>query len=677
MKYLIAFVFFAIALLSSCRVDKKTFSVNDMRFMTNAASSSDSIVKLTIDLDDAVLNGIEIPTKKQTPNGYFNFSFKIKNESVNPEVFFYKVYYQNETYKFNEDDKLATENFYGSWENPQFIFKSTRQLAAGEEVEIRDSFKIVGNPRNEKIFYGSDPMKHIVNDESIKNTIAYIKSIPEWLNAVTETSKKRKISLEEQMFMDALWSLNEQRERDSTYNNRWKRNPRVGLYKFMLVITNPEDFDMMPAEIKDISRKTTDNDFINPFTYFTYNKPGNIKNTTVVEFGKKLLVNAKMDFSKGMFINPLTLNRLGFTKDYYTSDCSDSLDKYKNAHVELFIHNINRDFVLHNVPEARDVTGENFSRSEYDAMAKKYANSSSLVNTYVNVTDCPCKNVQINKKENSVALINPGNSAPPFKKEHVGLVTRIGFTYGKFRAKIKFPEMLSKDNVWNGITNAFWMIAQDVNSDWNMRRPCNADVAYIPKQEPDNESALQHSRKQITYSEIDFEIVKDSQFWPRTSYNKSNVNYQEDDGANNHDIMVTCTNWDMACHEPKKFSIGAKQLEVDGKKFLFHRWDHFYKALTTKIPVNHDEIFKKPYYYFEIEWLPEKIIWRIGAEKNKMQVICIMDKNISAIPSNQMIMVITQEWHNQEWWPTAPYKQNFIPFPKNDIIGKVLELEIE
>jgi len=133
----------------------------------------------------------------------------------------------------------------------------------------------------------------------------------------------------------------------------------------------------------------------------------------------------------------------------------------------------------------------------------------------------------------------------------------------------------------------------------------------------------------------------------------------------------------LACHEPKNFSVGAVEKKVNGKTYLFNRWAHYYKALTTKIPVSQDKMFKAPYYYFEIEWTPEKITWLIGPEKNKMHVICEMDNNVTAIPNNQMLMIITQEWHNQEWWPTTPFKQNFIPFPKNDIIGKVLEFEIE
>jgi hypothetical protein len=41
-----------------------------------------------------------------------------------------------------------------------------------------------------------------------------------------------------------------------------------------------------------------------------------------------------------------------------------------------------------------------------------------------------------------------------------------------------------------------------------------------------------------------------------------------------------------------------------------------------------------------------------------------------------MLMVMSQEFHYQEWWPTAPFMQNFTPFPKNNLIGKLLEVEI-
>ena len=668
--YLLICLFF-----SSCNFGRKQFQVSDIQFLTNL--NNDSLIHLSLDMNNAVLNGIEIPTANQTKNGYFNFSFKIKNTSGQLQKFLYKIYYQNESYKFNDTLANANENFYGSWGNGEFIFKPTKLLAPNEEIEIKDSFKIVGNPRDEKIFYGAPPFKFMPTKERMQSIIKYINSEPKWMNSIKEKAIKNKISFNEQQYADALWTLNDQRQRDTTSNNRWKRNPRVGTYKFMLVATTYKDLEKMPTEIIDITQKDTTGKFVNPFGYYANFNKSKLKNTVVVNLPKKIKVNAKIDFSKGIYVNPEEFSKENFTKTFYKTNCNDSIDLYKKAQIDIFIHHINRDFIMHNIPEIRDITGENYTRKEYAEMQKKYENSNKLIDTYVNATDCPCKNVGVNEKEESISLINPATKKGEFKKEHVGIRTRIGFTYGKFRAKIKFPEMLSSDNVWNGITNAFWMIAQDVNANWNMRRPCDATIAYIPKYEADNEEALKKSQRQNAYSEIDFEIVKESEFWPKPSYSANEQLYKKDDPANDKKIMVTCTNWDLACHEPKKFSIGAVNQNVGGKTYLFNRWADFYKALTTKIPVAHDEIFKAPYYYFEIDWTPEKITWLIGPEKSKMRIICEMDNTITAIPNNQMLMIVTQEWHNQEWWPTAPFKQNFIPFPKKDIIGKVLEFEIE
>jgi len=443
------------------------------------------------------------------------------------------------------------------------------------------------------------------------------------------------------------------------------------------VVSGQEDLNKYPEAFKNLGIKQASGNFLNPFGFVKEYALNGLPHSRMVRSRKKLYVRASLDLSKGLYVNPLSVNKPDFTREFFNGDCNDSTDKYAQAHLELFFHNINRDYVLHNVKVVRDVVGENMTRAEYKNYASNYKEAAQLIDTYVNATECPCKNVVVNKEENSVSLMNPGNKEGEYKKEHVGFISRIGFTYGKFRAKIKFPPLLSKDHVWNGITNAFWLMAQDVNLDWNMRRVCDAGVAYIPKQEADNEASMAKSKKQITYSEIDFEILKESEFWPKTSYQISNVPYQADDCANNDDIMVTCTNWDMACHAPEFYNIGAVAHSIDGVKYIHHRWNPWYKALTTKVRSTQQELFESPYYYYEVEWTPEKITWRIGPEKDKMRTICVMDKNVTAVPNNQMLMIITQEWHNQEWWPTAPYKQNFIPFPKNDIIGKVLELEIE
>jgi hypothetical protein len=665
----------AIGLLASCQPEYKSFALSEVNFFSNLSAQKNSLIKLPVDLDDAILKGIEIPAKSQTSNGYFNFTFKVKNTSDKLQRLYYKIFYQNETYRVSEADPFAYENFYGSWEDTEQTFKPVKTLGPGEEIVITDSFRIVGNPRNEKIYYGPDPSR-VVNQETIRKAVAYIKSIPDWVKQIQEKAVTNKVSEEEQFYIDALWSLNDEKQRDTSHNNRWKRNPRMGKYEFMLVVAGQEDLDKYPEAFKDISVKHSTGEYLNPFAFVREYGLNGLRHSVMVQSEKKVLVNARFDLAKGIYINPLSVSKPNFTRDYFNTTCSDSGDKYAHAPLELFFHNINRDYVLHNVKEVRNVT-EDMTRAEYKNYASNYKNAAQLIDTYVQTTDCPCRNVSVDTIEHSVTLRNPGNKEGEYRKEHVGVISRVGFTYGTFRAKIKFPKLLSRDHVWNGITNAFWLMAQDVNLGWNMRRICDADVAYIPKQEADDKASMAKSKKQITYSEIDFEILKESEFWPKTSYQISNVNYQTDDCANNDDIMVTCTNWDMACHQPEYFNIGAMAHKIGGVKYIHHRWNEWYKALTTKVRSTQKELFESPYYYYEVNWTPDKITWRIGPEKDRMRVICVMDKNVTAIPNNQMLMIITQEWHNQEWWPTAPYKQNFIPFPKNDIVGKVLELEVE
>ncbi|MBA4241739.1 MAG: hypothetical protein C0448_13515 [Sphingobacteriaceae bacterium] len=667
-------VFFVI-LFSSCK--NNGLQVDDFDPFTNySTNKNDTLFHLETDLSDAVLNGIEIPTKKHTNNGYFTFKFKVENTSSEIKKYYYKIYYQNQEYKFIDTLNFSDENFYGSWTDGIYTFKPTRFLFPGEEIIVTDSFKIVGNPRNEKKYFGASADKYLNLDEAIRNKMNYIQTVPDWMIKIKEKAKKEGCSVEEQIYLNAIWAINYEKNNDKTENNRWKRNPRMGNYEFMLVVTSPEDIGKIPMGIRDLQLTTNEGKFLNPFGYFLLKEGKDLKNTTVLVSPKKLNVSTKMDLASGIYIDKLSINKSNFTTDSFLNNCNSSTELYHKANFQQYFHNIDKDYTVYNVPEIKDITGENFTREEYNALKTKYEKNDNRVKMFVNTTDCPCKTVKSNSEKKSITLTNPASQPGNLKKEQVGVSSRIGFTYGKFRAKMKFPKMLSKDNVWNGITNAFWLLFQSEN-DWNKRRDCNADIAYIPKSEPNNNEALKKSVKSTHYSEIDFEILKESQYWPKTSYQNSNTKFKTDDAANNNEIMVTCTNWDMACHEPKEFNIGAKEVTYDNNPYILHRWDHYYKALSTKVPVKHDEIFNAPYYYFEIEWLPEKIIWRIGPEKDKLKVICVMDKNITAIPNNQMVIMFTQEWHNEEWWPTAPYKQNFVPFPKKDIIGEILEITIE
>ena len=72
-------------------------------------------VTLDMDMENAVLDGITLPSVKQTKDGSGMFEFCFF--TLSKKYKYYKIYYQNESYKFADTLPLANENFYGSWED--------------------------------------------------------------------------------------------------------------------------------------------------------------------------------------------------------------------------------------------------------------------------------------------------------------------------------------------------------------------------------------------------------------------------------------------------------------------------------------------------------------------------------------------------------------------------------
>jgi hypothetical protein len=206
---------------------------------------------------------------------------------------------------------------------------------------------------------------------------------------------------------------------------------------------------------------------------------------------------------------------------------------------------------------------------------------------------------------------------------------------------------------------------------WNQRRPCK--TGYTAKGDGRNDAPRS---PQTHYSEIDFELVKASRYWP-DAYYRTNPNVHTEDAQKTDDIVVGCTNWDLTCKDCRWYIVGLDTIRYEKNKFEMLRWDNSYQALTTRTAAKDDELFKSPYYYYQFEWTPEYIIWRIGPEKDKLRMVGYMHADITSIPNNQMIAVITQEYHLSEWWPPIPFKQEYVPFPKNDIVGTLYSIEIE
>ena len=630
---------------------------DDINFNPMSNFPDEKTVALDMDLRNVVNEGIVIPSDSQCDEPGFAFTFNAKKGQ------YYKIYYQNESYKFGDNDSLSNENFYGSWEDVSVGFKKVE-----ESGMVTDYLRIVGNPRDEKKYYGADLTKNNFNKESVDNVIRSIKNTPEWFASVKEKAINNGNDLDEQLYLDAIWIINDNKNRGDV-NNRFKRNPRVGEYSFMLVVCDEDAMNQIPDYIQNISLTDENGAYVNPYSYFSKNKNKEIE---VVVSDKRLKTRAVITPEYGVFLDETQIKTNDYTVDNSNPRCSDSEEMYSNALYKQFLSHVSQQYTLRNIPLIKDVVSDEdpYTMKEYEEARSKY-DSAQLQYNYPFVTDCLGSTVKLND-DNSISLINPGNDdLNDLQKESTGIMTRVGFTYGKFRGKIKFPVMLNEENIWNGLTYAFWLIYQDEHP-WNNRRTSTAGGGYIDKND-DSENPVR--RHDYHYSEIDIEIVKASRYWPDFYYTE-NENIATENPMNNNEIMYCCTNWDLATREPVKFASGINKIPYKSKTYEAMRWYDLYKALTIKSPIS-NEFFKEDYYYYEIEWRPNEIIWRVGPSEDKMQLVGYMNDEYTAIPNNQMLCIVTQEYHYSEWWPPIVFEQGLIPYNKSDIEGRVYEIVIE
>lgn len=657
--------FLALFFLFACKKPQNPEITDVEFFVGNQPYSSDTVLYWQADLTEAVDRGIFIPSERQVQGGKFVVSFKIHSPS--PDTFCYALIWHNNTYAWPDDDEYSDkvhENFYGcSNLDTTLIFK---EVYVKNTLKVLDSFCIYGNPRNERKYFGKKLLYFNPDTGQINASIRKIRNNKEWYKQVKQKAKAEKRTVQYQLFLDALWDIDVNTDKEAIINRRERRNPRMGEYEMILVVLPKKYLSPFAQEVKNLGLKDDKGNFVNVFYFWRKNKNENI---FVYNRFPKIKVSAAFNPKSGIFID--TTNYVKFYKNYFSSWCNAGQNKFKTAHFAQYIHYLNPNFPIHNIPVAMNTNDSSFTVDLYRKFLVQSKNQKSGI--HASNTCYPCKTVGIDSLGRWI-IYNPSSVADTLRKENVGIVGRIGFTYGRWTAKIKFNPILNKNNIWNGLTAAFWLMSYN-SLEFNNRRPCECGRGYIPKYEPDVEESFKKSVRQLAYSEIDFEIVKESRYWPPTSYPDKKVHVKEKDKEN--EIMVCCTNWDMSCVDPPEFFCGAKEFDIDGVKFTAHRWNPWYKAITSKIPFNHKEMFGRDYFYFQIEWKPDRIIWRVGPEKNQLKTICIMTDRFTSIPDNQMVPVITQEWHHQDWWPTAPYKQNAIPCPNQDMKCIVYEVMVE
>jgi len=653
---------------TSCRKENiiNEFSIDfsniDKTALCQDKSSNNDTLSMLMDLTDAVTQGIIIPTTNQSNDGLFHFKAIVKQEKG--KKLFYKIYYQNESYKFDEKNSLSNENFYGSWENTDIEFKEVPKNGI-----IEDAFRIVGNPRNEKQYFGADPKYRDMKKE-IENGIKMIKSDEKWYNDVKKKAKNSNVSVDVQLYKDVCWIIGINNQHGET-NNRFKRNPRTGLYSFLLVVSDEEGLKKIPKQVKNISISDSINGFTNPYKYFLFGKGRNIRGVSSSLSKQTLRLKAILSPQNGVYVDVLNYPNQDFKIYPNNGKVGDNDTLYYKALYKQYFHNIPQDYFLKNIPLVDDILTDSYTSQKYNENKKKYADTLTRIKDHPYVTDYPGKTVKVDNRGKYISLINPGNENRKGipRKESVGITTRVGFTYGKFRGKIKFPAQLNKSGVWSGLTNAFWLIYQS-EQEWNQRRTCT-NGGYVKYGQDDGKNAARTPN--TNYSEIDIEIIKTSKYWGGC-YEEIPKDYNP---FNKNECIIACTNWDLACPSPKNFfNGGSHKYKYLSKDFTYVRWYDTYRALTSREAIP-NSIFHNDYYYYEIEWKPNEIIWRIGASPDKMYVVGYMNDKFTVIPNNQMLSVITQEYHYSEFWPPVVYDQNLLPYPKKDVEGMVYEVVIE
>ena len=295
------------ALMVSCHKKDKTpvvtngsFSIRNFSPMTNWNPAQ----TLFLDYTDAISHGFVIPTIRQVEGGYFMMEFHIRNDEKEPRKFRYKIFYQNESYRFPERDlndstlqhPHAWENFYGSWENTAAGFAETPAIPADNEFHrITSAFRIVGNPRNETRYFSGQQ------------------------------------------------------------NDRFKRNPRVGRYAFMLVVTDEKNLisNTIPDEVADIGLPAPGG-FVNPWFYFLYGKGKDLPNTTVARFPDYLTVAARPDPGAGIYLHPIAFSAETAGK-FGSGNCGQTDELFRTAAFEQFIHYVDASTKFSNIPVITDI----------------------------------------------------------------------------------------------------------------------------------------------------------------------------------------------------------------------------------------------------------------------------------------------------------------------------------
>jgi hypothetical protein len=340
-----------------------------------------------------------IPNRASKQDEYFEFKFKVTNNLATNGKLSYVIFYQNESYYYSENSwnvLLSGDNYYGSWgyneqkDTEGSGFRSISVPFLGTK-EIKGLFRITGNSKNDPIY--CDPSSDF-----------------------------------------GKWKEGNQPD---YLMNRWGAPPRMGNYKFLVVVTSEPNSITLPF-LTDVSKKYNGK-YYTPFYWRNCINTNFTKSTAIAESDYCLKIYAKPNLKATL--NPKAIMPSPFTHtSFHTWD----------------------NFLVDQLPIVQDI--EDYTQLDYNFNKQFGDTISDIVKVRIDYFD----ENKIDWKQS-----NPGNaypdgngkiliSTPPsncetgeFKREHAG-INYSTQKYGKFTALIQFPKMYTRNQIWKGINNTFW-----------------------------------------------------------------------------------------------------------------------------------------------------------------------------------------------------------------------------
>lgn len=197
------------------------------------------------------------------------------------------------------------------------------------------------------------------------------------MTQIEKKAKENVISVEKQVMLDAKWQVNQLRQKGEI-NNRWKRNPRMSNYSFLLVIVDEGELKKIPAHYQDVTVADANGYYHNPYAYYLNPTEESPKFDTYL-FQDQLKVAMKYDPSSGIFVNTADFNKDVNTQ--FDDYCSSNEYLFLNAQFEQYFHSLNKKTTFKNIPLRQDVISDNYTQVQYVENANKFTEGERVVDS--------------------------------------------------------------------------------------------------------------------------------------------------------------------------------------------------------------------------------------------------------------------------------------------------------